>query len=193
MTRPKVPTRQPTTDQSLAELELVFERLMYVIQWIADTPTHLVDGQHHEVLREAVAALEERIKGVLHDGAVGKEAGDWQGAFSRRYPPGMSHGGLEQHGLTGPEWVLKFEAFDRHFRGFLDKVALLESRYQGLAGQVDTLSSLVDLRRDARGALGMGETIADSALEALSEIPGAKALIGTVKEAAGAVKSLMNE
>ncbi|SRR5260221_10774160 len=187
MTRPKVPTRKPTPEECLAELELVFERVMYVIEWIADTPAHLVDGQHHEVLRSAVAELGERINRVLHQGTVHKNVGGFNMLFSQV----KNLQGLKDHGLTGAEWVLKFEAFDRHFRGFLDRIALLETRYDGLAQQADTLSLLVDLRRDAGASLEMGATIADSAAEALGEIPGAKALISTVKEAAGAVRSLL--
>jgi hypothetical protein len=202
----KVPTRKPTDEQCLAELELVFARVMYVIQWIASTPHYLVDGQHHEVLKEAVAELQAEIKKAA-DKNKDTQGGDWKRVFSRprsedpkrdkpkrntntESGPNSLTSHLAEHGLTGQQWVLKFDAFDRHFRGFLDRIALLEKRYEGLVGQVNTLSTMVDLREDADGSLEMGSAIFESAAEALSDVPGAKTVIGLGKEGIAAVRGL---
>jgi hypothetical protein len=205
-----IPTRVPTTDESLADLKLVLERTMYVVRWIADTPQHLIDGQHHQVLRDAISALTRRLgEGISYAGFwSGNPKPDADGASGS--PPGAASATqpdpialLVQHGLTGAEWALKFEAFDRHFRAFLDRTALLQRReenltlrYEGLDSRLSQLEAaefFTKLRGNAMGSLGIGATIAESAADALSEIPGAKGLLGSLREAAGALAALLKD
>lgn len=92
---------------------------------------------------------------------------------------------------------MKFEAFDRHFRDLLDRIAKLEARDKTRDARMMEIANanlvVPDLRKSSGRSLEIGATIAESAGEALGEIPGVKALLGAVKEAAGAAKALHND
>jgi hypothetical protein len=207
-----VPTLEPTPDRARAELANVLERMMWLLRRIAKEPDDLIDGQHHHVLREALAELDERIGEVGGLTQLVRYPEHFAPAPDQKRLAAAIQSALKDHGLTGKEWALKFEAFDRNFRQVLDhlegrdktrdaqvldRLAYLEARDKTRDARMYEIVNAnfvpPDLRKSSGRTFEIGATIADSASEALKEIPLANAIISSLKEAAGGTKALFND
>ncbi|MFO7180353.1 MAG: hypothetical protein DIU78_016755 [Pseudomonadota bacterium] len=149
---------------------------------LATPPAELLDGRYHESALAAVNELEEKIA----------RAGGWLALVPD--VPSPNGPSLEQHGLSGPEWVLKFQAFDHQFQLFLDRMAQLESVVASVSARVTEIE-VADFKARVRGArdtsravLEHGEPILESAAKV---IPGGEYVLGSIKEMIGIFKGLV--
>ena len=169
---PQVPMLEMTAEESRTHLVLVLERVVYLLHWIADNPDFLIDGRHHQNLRDAVQSLEKRIA-----------PGGWENMIPKVSTNERRK--LDSHGLTGAEFSLKVHAFDQPFQKVLDSQPWLEREVRGLRARIETLeireatARMRRVRKSTRTALEAGQSIVGSAIDA---IPGIKEVGCAVKE-----------
>ena len=169
----------PMDEKNSSEhLQLLLERVVYLLKRIASEPALFIDGRHHQDAWNAIIALDQRIT----------EDGGWNALLNHPQDAPNRHARLTQHGLVGAELSLKYHAFDQPFQTFLDRMAALEWRTQILEAKLQKIEVEDFAKRvrgpgkSARAALGIAEPIVGSAAEA---IPFAKEVLGALKEISG--------
>jgi hypothetical protein len=179
-----VPMLAMDEKNSSEHLKLLLERVVHLLKRIASEPALFMDGRHQQDAYDAISALDKRITA----------ANGWTTLLNDPTEASTRKAMLEQHGLIGPEFSLKYHAFDQRFQSFLDRMAALEWHTQIIEAKLqnievqDFAKKVRGPGKSARAALGIAEPIIESAAEA---IPFAKDVLGALKEMSGVFGGLI--
>jgi hypothetical protein len=174
-----------TAQNSLEHLQLLLERVVYLLRRVVTEPSIFMGGRHHQDAQDAINAFETRVNAN----------GGWklllnQGGMNSAHHESV----LKAHGLTEAEFSLKYHAFTQQFERFLDRMAALDWRTQVLETKLELIErqsfakTVRGTRKAARDALDIAEPIVGSAAEA---IPFAKETLSALKELTSVFQGLI--